>query len=301
MKIMVIGANGQLGSDLVQVLGKRTASYQVIPLTHADLEVTDPRQVQQAFEQYRPDVVVNTAAYHKVDEVESYPERAFAVNAIAPLTLARLCREQDIALLFLSTDYVFGGEIHRRTPYTESDCPSPLNVYGVSKLAGEKFIQATWHKHWIVRTSGLYGLLGASGKGGNFVELMLSLAGAGKDIRVVNDQRLSPTYTYELAYGLVNLIEKAPYGLYHLTCSGACSWYEFAVKIFELANLRPNLQPTTSAAFKTAARRPNYSVLSNQAIREKGIPPLKAWQDALADYLVGRQHVSPHLFQGGSR
>ena len=301
MKIMVIGANGQLGSDLVQVLGKRSAAYQVIPLTHAELEVTDPHQVQQALKDYRPQVVVNTAAYHKVDEVESYPERAFAVNAIAPLTLARLCGEQDIALLFLSTDYVFGGELHRQTPYTESDCPAPLNVYGVSKLAGEKFIQATWHRHWIVRTSGLYGLRGTSGKGGNFVELMLRLAGEGKDIRVVDDQRLSPTYTHELAHGLVNLIEKAPYGLYHLTCSGACSWYEFAVKIFELANLQPNLQPTTSAAFKTAARRPTYSVLANQAIQEAGIPPLKAWQEALADYLAERQKISPHPSQGGSR
>ncbi|MFZ5809921.1 MAG: dTDP-4-dehydrorhamnose reductase [Chloroflexota bacterium] len=301
MNIMIIGVNGQLGSNLVQVLSKRSSIYQIVPITHSDLEVTDPRQVQQAIEQYKPDVVVNTAAYHKVDEVESYPELAFAVNAIAPLTLARLCREQDIALLFLSTDYVFGGELNRQTPYTESDCPAPLNVYGVSKLAGEKFIQATWPKHWIVRTSGLYGLRGASGKGGNFVELMLRLAGEGKDIRVVDDQRLSPTYTHELAHGLVNLIEKAPYGLYHLTCSGACSWYEFAVKIFELANLQPNLQPTTSAAFKTAARRPNYSVLANQAIREAGIPPLKAWQDALADYLAERQKISPHISQGGSR
>lgn len=301
MKIMVIGANGQLGSDLVQVLGKHSAGYQVIPLTHAELEVTNAHQVQQAFERYRPQVVLNTAAYHKVDEVESYPERAFAVNAIAPLTLARLCREQDIALLFLSTDYVFGGELNRQTPYKESDCPAPLNVYGVSKLAGEKFIQASWAKHWIVRTSGLYGLRGASGKGGNFVELMLRLAGEGKDIRVVDDQRLSPTYTHELAHGLVNLIERAPYGLYHLTCSGDCSWYEFAVKIFELAELHPNLRPTTSAEFKTAARRPNYSVLANQAIREAGIPPLKAWQDALADYLAERQKISPHPSHGGSR
>lgn len=298
---MVIGANGQLGSDLVQVLGERAAGYQVIPLTHAELEVTDPQQVQQALERYQPEVVVNTAAYHKVDEVESHPERAFAVNAIAPLTLARLCRQQDIALLFLSTDYVFGGELNRQRPYTESDCPAPLNVYGVSKLAGEKFIQATWSKHWIVRTSGLYGLRGASGKGGNFVELMLRLAGEGKDIRVVDDQRLSPTYTYELAHGLVNLIEKAPYGLYHLTCSGACSWYEFALKIFELSNLQPNLQPTTSAEFKTAARRPGYSVLANQAIRDAGIPPLKAWQEALADYLARRETRSLHPSQGGSK
>jgi dTDP-4-dehydrorhamnose reductase len=289
MKIVVIGANGQLGGDLVQALQAHSPTYQVIPLTHADLEVTDPLQVQQALDHHQPQVVVNTAAYHKVDEVESNPERAFAVNAIAPLTLARLCREQDIALLFLSTDYVFGGDQTRTTPYTENDCPAPLNVYGISKLAGEKAIQATWHKHWIVRTSGLYGLRGASGKGGNFVELMLRLAHEGKDIRVVDDQRLSPTYTKELARGLVMLIEQAPYGLYHLTCSGECSWYEFALKIFELSNLHPNLQPTTSAEFKTTARRPHYSVLANQALREAGLPPLKDWQAALAEYLAQRQ------------
>lgn len=289
MKVLVIGANGQLGSDLVQVLREQSPTHQVIPLTHAELEVTDPRQVQGVLAEYQPHVVVNTAAYHKVDEVESQPERAFAVNAIAPLNLARLCQERDIALLFLSTDYVFGGDESRSTPYTENDCPAPLNVYGVSKLAGEKAIQATWHKHWIVRTSGLYGVRGASGKGGNFVELMLRLAHEGKDIRVVNDQRLSPTYTRELAKGLVNLIEKAPYGLYHVTCGGDCSWYEFAVKIFELANLHPNLQPTTSEEFKAAARRPKYSVLANQALRAAGIPPLKAWQSALADYLEERE------------
>lgn len=291
MKILIIGANGQLGGDLVQVLQEQFPTHQGLSLTHAELEVTDPRQVQGILEAYQPQVVVNTAAYHKVDEVESNPKRAFAVNAIAPLHLARLCRDLDIALLFLSTDYVFGGDESRSTPYTERDCPAPLNVYGISKLAGEQAIQATWHKHWIVRTSGLYGVRGASGKGGNFVELMLRLAHEGKAIRVVNDQRLSPTYTKELARGLVSLIEKAPYGLYHLTCSGDCSWYGFAVKIFELANLHPNLQPTTSAEFKTAARRPRYSVLANQALREAGIPPLKAWQSALADYFEERQQA----------
>ncbi len=292
MKILVIGANGQLGGDLVQILSEYSPKHQVISLSHSDLEITNPSQVQQVLKQYHPQVVVNTAAYHKVDEVENNPEKAFAVNAIAPLTLARLCREMDVALMFLSTDYVFGGEENRTKPYAENDCPAPLNVYGISKLAGEKSIQATWHKHWIVRTSGLYGLRGASGKGGNFVELMLRLAHEGKDIRVVNDQRLSPTFTQELARGLLNLIEKAPYGLYHLTCSGECSWYEFAVMIFELAELHPNLQPTTSAEFKATARRPSYSVLANLAIKKAGIAPLKDWQSALADYLNQRKKLA---------
>jgi dTDP-4-dehydrorhamnose reductase len=289
MKILVIGANGQLGGDLVEALRQRAPADQVIPLTHADLEVTDALQVRRVLERYQPQVVVNTAAYHKVDEVEHNPERAFAVNAIAPLNLARLCSSMDIALLFLSTDYVFGGEENRITPYTENDCPAPLNVYGVSKLAGEKSIQAVWHKHWIVRTSGLYGVRGASGKGGNFVELMLRLAGEGKDIRVVNDQRLSPTSTRELARGVVTLIEQAPYGLYHLTCAGDCTWYEFALKIFELEALQAKLQPTTSAEFKTAARRPAYSVLANQALQKAGLPALKDWQAALAEYLAERR------------
>ena len=215
MKILLIGANGQLGSDLRDIVAN--SPHSVIPLTHSEIEVTQPQSIQAILTFHQPNVIINTAAYHKVDEVEQNPEKAFAVNAIAPWHLALACRQQDIPLLFISTDYVFGGDHLRHTPYTEQDLPAPLNIYGASKLAGEALVRTAWEKHYVVRTSGLYGVRGASGKGGNFVEFMLRLANEGKDIKVVTDQRLTPTYTMDLAKKLLALIESEKYGLYHVT------------------------------------------------------------------------------------
>lgn len=288
MKVLLIGANGQLGGDLADML-RASGRHEVIALTHADIEVTDPESVRVALDAHRPAVVVNTAAYHKVDEVEQNPERAFLVNAIAPWWLAQTCRERDAVLMFISTDYVFGGDRTRMTPYAEQDLPAPLNVYGASKLAGEHLVRTTWEKHYVVRTSGLYGHRGASGKGGNFVELMLRLAREGKDIRVVDDQRLTPTYTVDLAQGLIALMETGRYGLYHMTNEGDCTWYEFAARIFELSGLRPNLAPTTSSEFKTVATRPTYSVLSKSGLAAIGLPPMRNWHLALAEYLQSRK------------
>ena len=222
MKVLLFGANGQLGSDLQPALA--AAGHAVVPLRHTELDVTDPEGVENALGVHRPDAVINTAAYHKVDEVEQHPEKAFGVNAIAPWQMARACKKIGAVLMFLSTDYVFGGDKDRRTPYTELDAPSPLNVYGVSKLAGEHLVRQAWEKHYIVRSSGLYGVRGASGKGGNFVELMLRLAHEGKPIKVVNDQRLTPTFTVDLARALVLLLESGKYGLYHVTSEGDCAW-----------------------------------------------------------------------------
>jgi len=299
MKIMILGANGQLGGDLVQLIKERHPEHLAIPITHKDVEATDTAQVKKALDTYSPDIVINTTAYHKVDEVESYPEKAFAVNAIAPLRMAQLCQQMNIAMLFISTDYVFGGNLTRSNPYDENDPPAPLNVYGASKLAGEYLMRTTLEKHFVVRTSGLYGLRGASGKGGNFVELMLRLAAEGKDIRVVNDQRLTPTYTMELARALISLVESQRYGLYHLTCSGDCTWYEFAAKIFELSSLQPNLSSTTSQEFKTLAVRPAYSVLAKNSIRNNLGIELKPWQEALLDYLQARHAIVEKNNHGG--
>ena len=283
MKVMVIGANGQLGSDLITVL--RESHKEVVGLSHQEIEVLDKESIAQNLNIYRPDIVINTAAYHKVDVVESNPVGAFAVNAIAPACIAAECAQRDIAVMFLSTDYIFGADRERSTAYLETDVPGPINVYGTSKLAGEMMVRYTCPKHYIVRTSGLYGLRGASGKGGNFVETMLKLAREGKAVRVVNDQRLTPTYTVDLAHSINDLIERGNYGLYHVTNEGDCSWYEFALKIFELSNLKPDIKPVQSSEFKTAAARPGYSVLSKQRLLSTGGATMRHWREALSDYL----------------
>ena len=193
MRILLIGANGQLGSDLVKVLPREDTT----PLTHGEIEIRDPDSIHKALQTHRPDLVINTAAWHRVDDIEREPRPAFEVNALGVRNLALACREFNCALMHFSTDYVFDGR--KRTPYEETDTPNPLSAYGISKLAGEHFIRYLWPKHYIVRSTGLYGVAGSSGKGGNFVETMLRLARAGKPIRVVDDQVLTPTYTADLA------------------------------------------------------------------------------------------------------
>ncbi len=285
MKVLIIGANGQLGSDLVKAM----ADWNLIPLTHEDIEICDFRQTRETITKAKPEVVINTAAYHKVDECEEKIDKTFWVNTYAVRNLAQVCKDLDCVLVHMSTDYVFGGE--KTSPYTEEDMPNPLNVYGVSKLAGEYFVKNVCEKYFIVRTSGLYGVAGSSGKGGNFVETMIRLAKEEKPIRIVNDQTLSPTYTKELAHKIKYLIQMGKYGLYHITNNGECSWYEFAKTIFELTGLKPNFSPTTTEEFGANALRPRYSVLDNRNLRDIGLEEMKNWQDALKDYLKEKGHL----------
>jgi len=285
VRTLLIGANGQLGQELRHVF----SDHDLIPLTHADLEVTDRKQVEEVLDRYAPDLILNTAAYHRVEECEEFPARAYEVNALAVRHLAQWAKAHQAVLLHVSTDYVFDGCLRR--PYTEADPPAPLSAYAVSKLAGEYFIRAILDRHVIVRTCGLYGIAGSSGKGGNFVETMLRLATEGKEIRVVDDQVLTPTSAKELARKVRRLVETGAYGLYHITNNGACSWYEFAAAIFELSGLTPRLEPTTSAAFGARANRPAYSVLDNAKLRSLGMDDLRDWRDALAEYLDGRSRV----------
>ncbi len=276
--ILVIGSNGQLGTDLMEVFTSQNA----VGLTHADIEITDQESIRRALDSYQPSVVINTAAYHRVDECERNIERAFQVNAAGVYDLALWCKEHDITLVHISTDYVFGGS--KRKPYVESAPPDPINVYGVSKLAGEYFIKYILNRYFIIRTSGLYGIAGSSGKGGNFVQGMLKLAREDKDIMVVNDQILTPTYTLELARKIKDLIETNEYGLYHVTNNGECSWFEFAKEIFELSGLTPNLSATTTEVFGAYAKRPPYSVLENANLKRIGLDDMKGWRGALKDY-----------------
>jgi len=288
MPIVLIGANGQLGSDLTKVL----KDEDLVPLTHSEIEITSFRQVSKTVEKYRPDIVINTAAYHKVDECEKNVAKSFEVNAFGVRNLALCCNKHGAVLFHLSTDYVFDGR--KTEPYTELDTPNPINCYGVSKLAGECFVKYILDRYFLVRTSGLYGVVGSSGKGGNFVELMLGLAKARSSIRVVDDQVLSPTCTVDLAQKIKKLIGTSHFGLYHITNSGHCSWYEFAKKIFELSNMEVDLQKITTEEFGAMANRPRYSVLKSCLIEKIGIAHLRTWDKALEAYLGQRQDQGPH-------
>jgi len=294
MKAAIIGANGQLGVDLCRALAAQ--GVEIAPLTHRDLDVSDAAQVDRILESSRPDVVISTAAYHKVDECEKQPGQSFAVNAIGPLHLARACCRLDALLVHFSTDYVFDGKQQR--PYTESDLPGPLSVYAVSKLAGECMVPFNCRRYFVIRTCGLYGVAGSAGKGGNFVETMLKKAAEHAPIRVVNDQVLTPTFTGDLAEVVSQIIRPDAYGrtdaygLYHITAEGQCSWYEFARKIFELEKLAVDLQPVSTAEFYSPVQRPAYSVLSKQKLNRLGLTMPK-WEEGLARYLAARRTSIP--------
>jgi dTDP-4-dehydrorhamnose reductase len=278
-RIVITGAGGQLASDLRKVLSE----HDLMPLTHGDLDICDAATVRETLTRLRPDIVINTAAFHRVDDCETQVQKAFEVNVFGVGTLCRACAEVDAVLLHISTDYVFDG--CKGQPYLEEDAATPMNVYGISKLAGELIIQSRLERYFIVRSSGLYGSAGASGKGGNFVNTMLRKARDGEKIQVVDDQRLSPTYTRHLAAKIAWLITTDHYGLFHITSSESCSWYEFAGAIFELASIQADLSPTTSAAFPTAARRPSYSVLAHGRLHAIGADDLPTWHQGLQEYL----------------
>lgn len=284
MKVLLIGANGQLGSDLLKAF--RAAGDTVVPLTHAQLDVCNEGRVTEILAETKPEVVLNTAAFHKVEECEKKPELAFQVNASAPMKLAAACQKSGAVLVHFSTDYAFGGYSHG-TPYEETDRPAPLNVYGVSKVAGEDLIAYNTDRYFVVRVCGLYGIAGSSGKGGNFVENMLKKALAGDAIRVVEDQVLTPTYTADVAQAVRKLVVSGKFGLYHLSSEGQCSWYEFTRLIFECAGIRANLSPCKTTDFFSPVKRPAYSVLSKAKLRGLGLS-IPSWQDALPRYLRER-------------
>jgi dTDP-4-dehydrorhamnose reductase len=291
MKVLLIGANGQLGSDLLRVF--RAAGDEVIPATHADVDVCSDERVTEIITRVMPDVVLNTAAFHKVEECERNPALAFQVNGVGPMNLARACARSGAILVHFSTDYVFDGR--KNAPYEETDLPSPVNAYGVSKVAGEHLISFNTDRYFVLRTCGLYGVAGSSGKGGNFVENMLKKAMAGESIRVVDDQILTPTYTVDLAEVTRNLVLTGNFGLYHLSSEGRCSWYEFTRNILECAGVDANLTAVKTSDFPSPVKRPSYSVLSKSKLRGLGlsIPP---WQDALSRYLNDRSKKGVRSF-----
>ena len=278
MKIAVLGAEGQLGSELCRQLGPRA-----VPLGRTQLDIASREQVEKTLLPLRPAAVINTAAYTAVDRAEQEPEVCRAVNAQAVGYLAEACAKLDCPLVQISTDYVFGQDLSRTVPYTESDPAGPLNFYGASKLAGEN-AAAECSRHLIVRTCGLYGPRTKQTQT-NFVDTMRRLAGERKELRVVNDQHCTPSYTVDVAQAILFLLESGNWGLYHVVNTGATTWHDFAAEIFRCTDTSVRLEPITTAEYPTAARRPAYSVLDTAKYHTLGGPLMRPWPEALAAYL----------------
>lgn len=275
MKILITGSNGMLGHDLTEVLGNDNI---LINTTSKTLDITDGDHVMDFIKNENPDIVINSAAYTDVDGCEENPELAYAVNGEGVRNLALACRETDSALVHISTDYVFKGE--ESAPRAEDDEVGPISVYGKSKLMGEEAIMEILDRYFIVRTAWLYGC-----NGRNFPKTMLELAKSHDALTVVNDEVGSPTYTLDLAEAISKLIKTDRYGVYHITNSEGCSWFEFAKLIFELAGVEVEVAPVTAREFARPAPRPSYSVLDNRKWVEEGFSPLRSYREAIEDYI----------------
>jgi dTDP-4-dehydrorhamnose reductase len=282
LKVVVTGANGQLGRELVTMDSK--GRFAITGLDRSALDITNLEQCREVLSQLRPDVVIHCAAYTAVDKAEVEPDEAFRINAAGTRNIAVASREVGAKLCAISTDYVFDGA--GSIPYKEYDRTNPLTVYGQSKLAGEHLVQSLHDRYFIVRTSWVYGAYG-----NNFVKTMLKLASEQDQLKVVADQWGSPTYTYDLALFLLELAATDYYGLYHASNSGICSWYEFAKAIMEESGSSTQIEPCTTAEFPRPAPRPSYSVMDHSAIRSNGLEPLRPWREALRHYLSNTKKI----------
>lgn len=275
MKVLIIGSEGMLGHDLVDILSKEN---EINTTTIDTLDITDINKTIDTLKEKNPDVVVHAAAYTDVDKSESNPDIAYKVNAIGTRNVAVACKEADSALVYICTDYVFDGT--KGSSYFEYDKTNPLSVYGKTKYQGEVYIRDILNKFYIIRTSWLYGFHGP-----NFVKTMLNLAETNESIPVVNDQIGSPTYTVDLASAIAELIKTPAYGIYHITNSNYCSWYEYAKEIFEIAGIDIEVKPVSTEEFSRPAPRPKYSVLENYNWKMEGFEKLRSYRDALIDYM----------------
>jgi dTDP-4-dehydrorhamnose reductase len=276
LRILVTGANGQLGQELAEILPGR--GHEVEALSRSELDIADSVSVERAAEIHSPELVVNAAAYTDVDGCETELGTAYAVNALGPRNLAQSCERRGGELLHISTNYVFDGRSGQ--PYEPFDLPNPISAYGRTKLAGEEYVKYLSSRWYVVRSAAVYG------QGHNFVRTMLRVAKERDVLKVKDDEFVSPTYARDLAEGIAKIIETGLYGLYHLTNSGSCSWYEFSREIFSLSATEVEVVPIPSSEYPLPAPRPLNGVLSTL-----GSPPLRHWREALADYLK-REGVS---------
>lgn len=275
MKVLIIGSEGMLGHDLVDIL---SAENEISTTTIDTLDITDINKTIKTVKEINPDVVVHAAAFTNVDGSESNQDLAYKVNVLGTRNVAVACSEADSALVYICTDYVFDGT--KGSPYYEYDQTNPLSVYGKTKHLGEVYIRDILNKFYIVRTAWLYGFHGP-----NFVTTMLNLAKTNDTISVVSDQIGSPTYTVDLANAIASLIKKPVYGIYHVTNSEHCSWYEYAREIFDIAGIDIELKPVTTEEFGSPAPRPKYSVLENYNWKMEGFPEIRSYKEALRAYM----------------
>lgn len=284
MRILLIGRTGQLGGSILA----DPRGHHVHAPGRDELDIESKDSCERAIAGLRPDVVINTAAFHNVPQCEVEPLRAFAVNCQAVRDLAAICKKMDVRLVTFSSDYVFAGE--KRMPYREDDRTGPVQMYGISRLSGELAALATAPGHTIVvRTCGLYGMSGAASKGGNFVDKRIADARAGGPLQMGCDQTVAPTYTHDLAQAVLRLLEhpQAGSGIYHLVNEGECTWFEFTRAVYALMGLKVELQPVDRGGMSGEMRRPLYSVLANTRARALGIT-MPHWRDALKRYLEGK-------------
>jgi dTDP-4-dehydrorhamnose reductase len=279
VRALVVGSLGQLGRELVPLLGDDLAWSG----DREAIDVTDGAALSDLVHSTRPDVIFNATAYNKVDRAEAEPEAALGVNALAPRWLATAAREQGALLVHFSTDYIFDGTANR--PYREDDCPRPLGAYGISKLAGEQLVAAVGGEHLVIRTSGLLGRGGSEQKGGSFAERILERAQAGQPLRIVADQTFAPTCARDLAVASIALVGARARGIVHVTNKGSCTWHELAVAILSVADVDAEVEAIQTDEISLPARRPPYSVLDTGRYEGLGLPALRPWREALADCL----------------
>ena len=285
---MVFGSNGQLGTDLVYIL-RQAGKFDVVALNHGDADCTKADVVNGVVVKFHPQTVINCAAVVRVDDCEDQASLAFEVNAVGAFNVARACAAIDARCVYISTDYVFDGM--KKGAYVESDQTNPINVYGTSKLAGELLVRQTVSRWLIVRVASLFGTTGARGKGGNFVETILAKAKKGDSLKIVDDIRISPTYTRDAAGVVHRLVEREATGIVHAANGGSCTWCEFAREILKLTATDATLEPIPSVEYAAKARRPANSSLISERSSELFQRPPRAWQEALKDYLEARGHT----------
>jgi dTDP-4-dehydrorhamnose reductase len=281
MKILLIGKTGQLGGSLIAV----NEVHEIIAPTRSDLDIENTASFEQMLDQLKPNIVINTAAFHNVPQCESEPQKAFDINVLKVKNIALSCEKANILFVTFSTDYVFDG--NKRKPYTENDCPNPIQMYGITRLAGEQAVQTVAPNNAIIiRTCGLYGLAGAASKGGNFVDKRIADAKINNQIEMGCDQVVSPTFTHDLAIAVLKLIEhpEKKSGIYHLVNEGKCTWYEFTKEVYKLLDLDTTVTPVDRGGLSGDMRRPLYSALANTRASKLGIR-LPNWRDGLSRYL----------------
>ena len=293
-KVLLLGPNGQLGHDIREAHSSAGAPFDLLAVGRDRLDVSQPEAIARQLDDVQFDVLVNCTGYHRTDEAEDNAERAIAVNAHAVESMAKLCADKNARFLHISTDYVFGGDVERRQALREDDPVAPVNVYGASKALGETLARLAHEDVLILRVASLFGVVGASGKGGNFVETMIRLGREGgrgdRMLRVVDDQIMSPTATADVADIAWHLLcMGCPPGTYHVVNSGVASWYEFATEIFRQTGLTVNIAPCSSTEYPTRAHRPLYSALDNAKIAD-AVGRLRSWQEALDAYLLAKGH-----------